>query len=72
MRYLATKACQDVDGTIYADGQVVDLEPGRHTKYLRPLEGQAADTADAAPAEVIQIPTPARAAPRGRAKKKKE
>lgn len=72
MRYLATKTCQDVDGTIYADGQVVDLEPGRHTKYLRPLEGQAADAADEAPAEVIQKPKPVKAARKGRGTTKTE
>lgn len=71
MRYLATKACQDHDGQIYFQGQIVDLEPGSHTKYLRPLD-EAASTAVGAPAEVIQKPKPAKAARKGRARKGEE
>lgn len=71
MRYLATKACQDHDGRIYFQGQIVDLDPGRHTKYLRPLD-EAASTAERAPAEVIHKPKPAKAVRKGRVKKSEE
>ena len=71
MQYLATKDCQDYDGRIYSQGRIVDLEPGRHTEYLRPLT-EAASAAERAPAEVIQKPKPVKAARKGRGTTKTE
>ena len=71
MRYLATKACQDHDGQIYFQGQIVDLEPGSHTKYLSLLD-EVGSTAERASAEVIQKPKPAKAVRKGRARKIEE
>lgn len=50
MRFFVERTCIDFNGRMYKEGETVELEAGKHNKYLRPLidEVTAEEVAEAA------------------------